>query len=392
VDFADHLADEFQRRPHTAVRPADLAVSLDAVGRRLLGRGDRVGIERVWRGLNQLAEQTRDPTAIAVAASARATLAFIDGRLDEAASIGQSAVTLATAAGVGQTLLTVTGRTSSSLARILYYVGGATELRLTEYTRFHGARRPERAERALIESWLGQYEEALRLSAGFGNIGDSNDRSAVWILAYLLEVSIRCGDAVTAEALVGRLAPLANRLQTWYSIVSFGRLLGEATAMLGQPKEAEAFYLQGLEVCRKVRFRPEIALICLDLAELRLEHFDAERAEALSDLNFAIDDFDAMHMTPSLERARWLARTVQSEATPSVPSEVDVLTPREREVAALLARGISNRGIAEALVISETTAEVHVKHILGKLGFQSRSQAAVWAAEHGLARAADPRV
>jgi DNA-binding NarL/FixJ family response regulator len=56
----------------------------------------------------------------------------------------------------------------------------------------------------------------------------------------------------------------------------------------------------------------------------------------------------------------------------------------------LLARGLSNRAIAEALVITEATAAVHVKHILAKLGFQSRSQAAVWAAEHGLARAADP--
>ena len=48
-------------------------------------------------------------------------------------------------------------------------------------------------------------------------------------------------------------------------------------------------------------------------------------------------------------------------------------------------RGLSNRGNAEALVISEATAEVHVKHILGNLRFQSRSQAAVWAAGHGLA-------
>jgi non-specific serine/threonine protein kinase len=122
-----------------------------------------------------------------------------------------------------------------------------------------------------------------------------------------------------------------------------------------------------------------------------LEHFPAERSEAQTDLDFAMAEFGAMHMTPSLERARALAQRVQPEATTSPPSEVDVLTPREREVAALLARGLSNRAIAEALVITETTAEVHVKHILGKLGFQSRSQAAVWAAEHGLTRAVDPQ-
>lgn len=387
VDLVERLAEEFQRRTHAGVRPADLAVGLEGVSWRLLGRGEREAAEHVWRELDQLAERTHDPTAIARAASARSARAFIDGHLEEAASLGQAAMALANAAAVS---LTVMGQRTRMLpAQILFYLGRPGELPLT--TESHGATRPDRAERALNESWLGRCEEALRLRSGFANIGDTSDDSAVWILNYLLEVSIRCGDVATAEALVHRLSPLANRLQALYSIVSFGRLLGEAAAMLGRPDEAKAFYLQGLAVCRKVGFRPEIALICLDLAQLRLEHFGAERSEALSQLDFAIAEFGAMHMTPSLERAHALARTVQSEARPSLPSEVDVLTPREREVAALLARGLSNRGIAEALVITETTAEVHVKHILGKLGFQSRAQAAVWAAEHGLQRAADPQ-
>ncbi|MBV8714516.1 MAG: tetratricopeptide repeat protein [Chloroflexi bacterium] len=59
------------------------------------------------------------------------------------------------------------------------------------------------------------------------------------------------------------------------------------------------------------------------------------------------------------------------------------LTPREREVAVLLASGLSNRAIADRLVISEATAEVHVRHILAKLGFSSRAQVAAWAAERG---------
>jgi non-specific serine/threonine protein kinase len=62
----------------------------------------------------------------------------------------------------------------------------------------------------------------------------------------------------------------------------------------------------------------------------------------------------------------------------------DPLTPREREVAALLARGYTDRRIAEALVITEGTAGVHVEHILTKLGFRSRAQVAVWAAGRGL--------
>ena len=59
------------------------------------------------------------------------------------------------------------------------------------------------------------------------------------------------------------------------------------------------------------------------------------------------------------------------------------LTARESEVAELVATGQTNREIAEMLVISEGTAEVHVKHILNKLGFRSRAQIAAWVAERG---------
>ena len=52
-------------------------------------------------------------------------------------------------------------------------------------------------------------------------------------------------------------------------------------------------------------------------------------------------------------------------------------------MAGLLARGFTNRQIATELVISEATATVHVKHILGKLGFASRAQVAGWAVRQG---------
>src|SRR5437879_10301356 len=56
------------------------------------------------------------------------------------------------------------------------------------------------------------------------------------------------------------------------------------------------------------------------------------------------------------------------------------LTRREREVATLLAQGLTNRQIAEKLFIAERTAEHHVEQIRYKLGFHTRSQVAVWAA------------
>ncbi|MGW0040744.1 ATP-binding protein [Rhodococcus sp. NPDC003348] len=61
--------------------------------------------------------------------------------------------------------------------------------------------------------------------------------------------------------------------------------------------------------------------------------------------------------------------------------EVSVLTRRERQVADLVAQGLTNRAIAETLVISRRTAEGHVEHVLTKLGFGSRSQIAAWVAQ-----------
>jgi hypothetical protein len=81
------------------------------------------------------------------------------------------------------------------------------------------------------------------------------------------------------------------------------RLLGASAALLGKPAEARSFYQQALDVCARVRFRPEAALTHLELAELLLDHHPAEQTEAQQHLDFAIEEFRAMKMQPSLERA-----------------------------------------------------------------------------------------
>ena len=73
----------------------------------------------------------------------------------------------------------------------------------------------------------------------------------------------------------------------------------------------------------------------------------------------------------------------------TMPDLADTLTPRERQVLALIAQGASNRAIADTLVIAERTAEIHVSNILGKLGVTSRTQAAAYAVAHGLAALPD---
>lgn len=75
-------------------------------------------------------------------------------------------------------------------------------------------------------------------------------------------------------------------------------------------------------------------------------------------------------------------RSVPREAPP--PPEKEKLSPREREIMAFLARGESNKEIARALDLAESTVKIHVQGILRKLGLSSRVQAAVYAVEHGL--------
>ena len=66
------------------------------------------------------------------------------------------------------------------------------------------------------------------------------------------------------------------------------------------------------------------------------------------------------------------------------PGPRRTLTNRETEVAVLAARGLTNRDIAARLCLSVRTVEVHVDHILTKLGFRTRTQLAAWAYEEGL--------
>jgi non-specific serine/threonine protein kinase len=62
------------------------------------------------------------------------------------------------------------------------------------------------------------------------------------------------------------------------------------------------------------------------------------------------------------------------------------LSPREREVAALAAEGLTNRQIAERLVVGDRTVEAHISNSLAKLGLSSRVQLAAWAVCHGYAK------
>jgi DNA-binding NarL/FixJ family response regulator len=97
-------------------------------------------------------------------------------------------------------------------------------------------------------------------------------------------------------------------------------------------------------------------------------------------------------LAPAVTRAVIEEFTRQPSApAPADPLAVEELTPREREVLDLLARGLSNPEICEALVISEATTKTHVARILQKLDLRDRVQAVIYAYETGLVAPGAPR-
>jgi non-specific serine/threonine protein kinase len=78
------------------------------------------------------------------------------------------------------------------------------------------------------------------------------------------------------------------------------------------------------------------------------------------------------------------AKTLPESGTKPAETPRSPLTPRQQEVATLVARAFTNKEIAAELVITERTAINHVENILTRLGFHSRVQVAAWAAQQGL--------
>ena len=104
---------------------------------------------------------------------------------------------------------------------------------------------------------------------------------------------------------------------------------------------------------------------------------DAEADDVAGAIRAAYND--EVHLDPAAARILAKGMRARSERQP-----VEALTERELEVLSLVGRGRSNKEIATDLGITERTARTHVSNILGKLGLQSRTQAALYAVERKL--------
>jgi tetratricopeptide (TPR) repeat protein len=294
-EMVEQLANEVQRRPRGEAPARDLGLSLYYAGFVLLRCGERVAAEATWGELEELAGRTHDLSLAVLTMLPPFNLAYLDGRLEEA--IGRAESASSRAEGLGMAMV------GWDASRSLAYLGRETTQAMEDWA---GQGRPGEAARAVILAYLGRHQEAQAIRTRFGNVGSDADESGVMILLSLFEAAILGADQEIVGPLARRLTPLAGRLAfgPGGSITgSVDRFLGQAAALLGKPDEARAYYQQALEVCARVRFRPETALIQLHFAELLRDHYPTEQAEALERLDFAIEEFRAMKMQPYLERA-----------------------------------------------------------------------------------------
>jgi DNA-binding CsgD family transcriptional regulator len=209
-------------------------------------------------------------------------------------------------------------------------------------------------------------------------------RDARWMptMVFLTEVSSQFDDQETAEICYRELLPFQDRFSAsgGGSVVCQGSValfLGMAAMTLGRFDDGEGHLRRAVQMNAAAGARPWTARAELVLAQLLYRRGRA-RGHALDLARRAADTATALEMRVLRTRAD----AVIDEITAA--KELVLLSRREQEVAALVARGLSNREIARTLFLSERTAENHVQHILTKLGFGSRAQIAAWAVAEGL--------
>ena len=260
------------------------------------------------------------------------------------------------------------------------------------------------------------YEEAAALAEA-----GQEPRASCMARCWLGQLACLQGDYERAGAILEDARALANSLGATDLIAGILIWLGRIALGRADAAGATTVLLEGLRLCRETGFQQYTA-DCLDaLAEASWAQAERSRAawllgaaEALRTRIGAVRYYagpvyeqnlaaareslgeDALAAARSASEALSHAEIVayalssnlppgalsEPEAAPAAAHEVQPLTAREWQVAALITRGRSNRQIAEQLVVSRRTVDAHVRHILEKLTFTSRAQVAAWVTAH----------
>jgi DNA-binding CsgD family transcriptional regulator len=235
-----------------------------------------------------------------------------------------------------------------------------------------------------VDAWI----EVARCQAGVGWVALAN--------GDLDLARARLGEGLRINQACGQRLGMARGLEAFAALAAArqqpeqaARLAGAATQLresLGQPTGIGS---RGEKLLELARDRLGVAAAAALFAEGR--ELTADDAVGYA-LGSHIETGGGLPGAPAHAGARALAGAKDAgrpgEAAWADPARLaqarsaSPLTAREHEIVVLIARGLSNRQIADELVISPATAARHVANILAKLGFTSRTQVASWAARH----------
>jgi DNA-binding NarL/FixJ family response regulator len=323
-----------------------------------------------------LARQFDDRRTLALVLDSLGRQAFIEGRYSEAR------VMLEESHAILREIDDPVG-----LARLLSHLGFLEHL--------EGRRA---AARAIFEEGLAlarASEDQHRVAEFLDNLGNVSEAEA---------------DLEGARRMYQEAIDIWRQLGTGHWLAMSLNNLGSVEVRRGDLSAARTHLLESLSLAHRIGNRRRMAYAISAAAALARAEGQTERAAGLDAVaTLTVTEIGAARQgqgvsrvpgaltsTPAMTLEQAVADTLAWLEKPSGPAAESPLveqapaaaglTRREWQVVALLARGLTNRQIAEALVLTEGTAENYVQRILGKLGFNNRAQIAVWAVEHGADR------
>jgi predicted ATPase/DNA-binding NarL/FixJ family response regulator/DNA-binding XRE family transcriptional regulator len=382
------LLMRFQPRQATGRLAAIRARALLAAGHLAAFQEDHAAARPLYEEALRLFEKQGDEAGVGSAVEAVGRVASLQGDHQTAVKLLEQSVALARAWGepmaIGSTLL--------NLANVVQTQGD-----------FDRARALIEEGLAIKEKISAQRELAIHtINLGAMAEAQGDYQTARSLFERSLSMSRHGGDQRTTALALAHLGSVATHGGDYAAAHDRLRDSAEIQQALGE-QAGMAFVLERLAVLAAAQAQPARAMRLSGAAAALREAIDsplppdaqAELENALQPARRRLGEmvataaWTAGHGLSSDEAVAEALRTSQ----PSRPASADavgtadssLLSPREKEVAVLISRGLTNRQIASELVITEGTVGTHVVHILAKLGASSRAAIAVWAVEHGLA-------
>jgi ATP/maltotriose-dependent transcriptional regulator MalT len=356
--------------------------------RGLFEVGDVAGLDRAMRAYARLAHEVRQPHAVHELASFEARRALWAGRFDEAEEAAKRAVDIGApmrsqnAEIYFVTFMVALRREQGRMDEL-----AVLERRLADPSGPHPLTPGMLALRAKIHADLGHEPEAregLERLAADDFAGLSNDWLRIPQLLFLSSACAFLDDAKRAATLYQLLLPFAGRYNTEAGCLgATARILGLLATTMGEWDKAARHYADAIELNARIGAVPCVAHSQLGFATVLTRRDGCGDAERAHDLAVAARaTFVRLDMRYDLERAD--ALLAQLASAPPAAGYPNGLTAREVEVLRLVAAGLSNREIAEELVLSVRTVERHITNLYGKIDARGKADATAYALEHGL--------